>query len=413
MKKQIKLILFSCLALFIILTVVYQKNRPLEVSASIISRGSLIDSFREEGLVSSKDEHTLYVPYDGKIQMILEPGTRVKKGDVILTMDDEMLQVQKDQLLSQIRSIQGQQDMSLSAVTDDQIEIARIAVDSSKINLENAQKNYDRLRSLFDLGGVSKTELEAVENLFINAQHDVAVKEKQLRELKNNRIEKPGSKKFYSGQISALQAQLDDIQNKLERSDVVAPIDGMIKYSAGRSGAYAQAIHPVMEIAPLDDLIVTSNVLTKNIPALKIDQEVLVVQKTYAGDLEYVAKIIHIDEFAHKNISSLGLDEQRVQVKLKLLDKNPLRDGYGVDVVFDTFRKENVLIIDKTSYFDDGDKNYVWKIDGQRLVRSEITLGYVGAYEAEVLKGLNENDRIVSDPNNSNFKDGVRVKILT
>lgn len=411
MKKHVKFILFTTILLIIILLILYQKTRPIEVSASNVTRGSLVDSFREEGLIESNSNHSIYVPYDGKIRQILEEGSAVKKGDPLLIMDDAMLILQKDQLISQIQSIRGQQNISLSAVTDNQLEMATIAIETAKTNLEDARKNYDRIKSLYELGGSSKIELENAQNLYNNAKNDLSIKEKQLKELQDKRIEKPGSKQFYGGQIDALEAQLQDIEEKLKRTTIFAPVDGMVKYSLGKSGGYAQAIQPVIEIASTNDLIVSSKVLTKNIPALKIGQQIRIIQKTYAGDIEYSAEITHIDDFAHQNISSLGLDEQRVEVKAKMLQSGSLKDGYGVDVVFDAFRKDNVLVIDKTSYFEDDNKSYVWKISENHLEKTEISLGYIGAYEAEVLEGLVENDQIVTDPNNSNFSNGARIKI--
>ncbi|MDO4712046.1 MAG: transporter, partial [Peptostreptococcaceae bacterium] len=123
-------------------------------------------------------------------------------------------------------------------------------------------------------------------------------------------------------------------------------------------------------------------------------------------------EIIHIDDFAHQKISSLGLNEQRVEVQVKISDKNILlKDGYGADVIFDTFHKENILAINKTSYFEEAGKFYVWKIEGNKATKSEILLGYIGSHKVEVAEGLAENDRIVSDPNNKFLANGVRVKI--
>ena len=90
-------------------------------------------------------------------------------------------------------------------------------------------------------------------------------------------------------------------------------MDGVVKSVRVKAGEYAQAIQPIIEITSPKNLIVRCDVLTDNVPALKIGQKIRVIQKTYSGDLEYQVEIIHIDDFAEPKISSLGLDEQRVE----------------------------------------------------------------------------------------------------
>lgn len=410
MKKQVKIILFGAFVAIVLVSVLYQKFRPLEISADEVTKTSLTDSFREEGLVKSDDNYSVYVPYDGKIKMIVPEGSVVNKGELLLMMDDEMLLTQKNQLSAQIESLRGQQRMGKAS--DNQIEIAQIAVDSAKNAFENASVNYDRAQQLYQSGGISKAELEQAESAYQDAQNHLQAQKTQLKELQDQRSGNSGSNQFYGGQISAIEAQLKDIQDKLQRKKVYAPTDGIVKLSVGKSGEYAQAIRPALEITSPKNLIISCDVLIENIPALRIGQQVQIIQKTYAEDLYYSGEIIHIDDFAHQKISSLGLNEQRVEVKVKLSEKNSLlKDGYGADVVFDTFHKENILAVSKTSYFEEADKFYVWKIEGNKATKSEISLGYIGSHKAEVLEGLAENDRIVSDPNNKSLANGVRVKI--
>lgn len=410
MKKQVKLALIIIAAVSIAGILIYQKLKPLPIDIYQVKQATLTDSFREDGIVESDNNESVYVPYDAKINRIVKEGDVVKQGDILLEMDNASLLMQKNQLQSQISALRGQQNLSLSGVTDNQIEIAKIAIDSAKNALSDADINYKRHHQLYDEGGVSKAELEQAEALYKDAQNNLQLKEKQLRELYDSRKEKAGSKQFYSGQVGAIAAQLSDIESKLSHTIVRASMDGVVKSVRAEAGEYAQAIQPIIEITSPKNLIVRCDVLTDNVPALKIGQKIRVIQKTYSGDLQYQAEIIHIDDFAEPKISSLGLDEQRVEVKAKLLDESKLKDGYDASVEFDTFRKENVLTIRKTSYFEDDGKYYVWKLDGSSIYKSEITLGYIGVYEVEVLSGLSESEQIVSDPNNVALRDGVRVK---
>lgn len=411
MKKKVKFVFIIIAVVIMVGFLIYQNLKPLELELYRVEYATLTDSFREDGIVESDDKEFVYVPYDAKIKHIVKEGEFVKQGDILLEMDDTTLLMQKNQLQAQISALRGQQDLGISGVTDNQIEIAMIAIDSAKNTLHDADTNYKRLQELFEAGGVSKVELDQAESLYKDAKNNVQLKERQLLELYDSRKEKSGSKQYYDGQVDAITVQLNDLDNKLSKSIVYASTDGVVKSVRAKSGEYAQAIHPVMEVISPKNLIVRCDVLTDNVSALNIGQTIRIIQKTYAGDLEYEAKIIHIDDFATPKISSLGLDEQRVGVKAKLLGESKLKDGYNVSVEFDAFRKENILTIRKTSYFEEDGGYYVWKRSGSAIYKNEITLGYIGAYEVEVRSGLSENEQIVSDPNNIALKDGIRIKL--
>ncbi len=410
MKKQVKFAIGVSFAILCLLILLVQSNRKVEISTETVMLGTLTDSFREDGLVDSPEDYAIYVPYDAKIKTILTKGTAVKKGDVLFEMDDSNLLLQKQQLESQIASLQGQRSMNAPNITQYQLDMAKIAIDSAKTTLDDAEKNLARTKELYQLDGASLVELEQAQSTYDNASQNFELKKKQLAELQEQKNERAGTGDFYNAQITSLKAQLADTEEKLSNTIVTSPIDGTVKTVNAKAGGYAQAVQSVVEIAAEKNLIVVSEVLTEYAPALKVGQVVNIIQKTYSGDVIHEAKIIHIDDFAKASISSLGLDEQRVTVKAELLKNDGLRDGYDVDAVFLIFEKENTLFISKTSYFEEDGKYFVWKIKGSKIRKTQVELGYLGDYQVEVLGGLEENDRIATDPNHSKLVDGLRVR---
>lgn len=411
MKKQYKIYLGIIAAVLLLATLLIQGTKKIEITTEQVGYGTMTDSFRENGLIDSPEDFLIYVPYDAKIQSICSKGDSVKKGDALFTMDNSELNLQKQQLQAQIQALQGQRSMNAPNITQHQMDMAELAIASAKTSFSDAEKNLQRIKALYGLEGASLVELENAQTLYDNAVQNLELKKKQLAELQEQKKERAGTGEYYHAQITALQVRLDDVNQKLEKTVVTSPIDGIIKSVDAKAGAYAQATQSVLEIAADDHLLAICEVLTENVPALKIGQDVEVVQKTYAGDVIHHASIIHIDEFAQPKISSLGLDEQRVEVKVKLhKNDKKLRDGYDVDIIFKRFERDHIFYISKTSYFEEDGKFFVWKVKGNKIKKTEIVPGYIGDYQVEVLEGLEENDVIATDPNNSSFQDGLRVK---
>ncbi len=405
MKKQVKLALIAVATLAVIGILWVNATKAIEVELDEIRRAELIDTFREEGLVEAEKASTIYVPFNGTIKAIASDGDFVDKGDVILVMDTQELLVQEQTLAAQIGAIKGQYDMN--GISQNQVDIARLALDSAKLALENAKLHLERISGLYELGGASKAELEEAQTLYDDAKRNVEAKTKQRDELSKAQT---GSRQYFSAQSASLEAQLADVRDKISKAQVLAPIDGFVKNSDKKPGEYVQSVSPILELSGDGEWIVSCEVLTEKVTALSVGQEVKVIQKTHSGDREYRARIIHINEFAHKTISALGLEEQRIELKAKLIEGTAqLGDGYGVTVEFETFHKE-VVAIGRTTYFEEDGKNYVWRVNGGKAEKVEIKIGYIGAYEVELLDGLAVGDRIVADPNNNKLEEGVRIK---
>jgi HlyD family secretion protein len=112
-------------------------------------------------------------------------------------------------------------------------------------------------------------------------------------------------------------------------------------------------------------------------------------------------------------ISTLGVEEQRVNVIVDLVDppheREKLNDGFRVEARIVVSEAENVLKTPTSALFRVGGDWAVFRVEDGVARQQIVKLGLQNGLEAEVLEGLAEGDQVVTHPGD-NITDGVRVK---
>ena len=128
------------------------------------------------------------------------------------------------------------------------------------------------------------------------------------------------------------------------------------------------------------------------------------------------AAVRRIDPAGFTKVSALGVEEQRVNVILDLVDPGgediALGDAYRVDVRIVVWEAAEALRVPTAALFRDTDGEWAVYVmdDGQaRLARVEI--GQQNGRDAEVIRGLTEGATVIIHPPDS-LEDGARVAAL-
>jgi RND family efflux transporter MFP subunit len=72
-----------------------------------------------------------------------------------------------------------------------------------------------------------------------------------------------------------------------------------------------------------------------------------------------------------------------------------LRPGMNADVTIVTAERQNVLLIPQTALKTVGERSFVTVVDGGKHTEREVTLGYRGNGQVEVVSGLSEGERVM------------------
>lgn len=267
----------------------------------------------------------------GRITKInVEIGDNVKKGQVLAEMD-------KSQLLQ------------------------------AQLQLANQEVELQRLKALYDAGGISKSDYDAVEMSYNIAKTQV--------------------------------------ENLVENTILRSPVDGVVtarNYDAGDMFAMSAPIYVVEQIKPVKILVAISE---SEYTKVKKGDSVEIVADALPG-ITFYGKI-------EKIYPTIDPTTRTFNVEVVVANNySTLRPGMFARVKIDFGANSNVVIPDVAVVKQQGSGErfvYVLNADGTVEYR-KIVLGRRMGKEYEVLEGLSDGDKIVTG-GQIRLKDGVKVTV--
>ena len=187
----------------------------------------------------------------GRIKnMTVQEGDRVKKGQVLAHLNTESLSIQAQQADAQLQVQQQTLNEQAAGNRPEEIAQAKAQVGSAKAQLENADKQYQRLAVLNNssLGqAVSKQEVDAAKSTMKTAEAALRESEANLQLLlKGVRKE---DREAAKAQYESTKASLDLIKYQIAQSELRSPVDGVVRARLQEVGDMTTSSKSVYTIA--------------------------------------------------------------------------------------------------------------------------------------------------------------------
>lgn len=409
MRKKAKIILGSLLLLLPAIYFILQMQKPLRTDTEILSKKSLIRDFKESAKTKTEFRQAITPAYSAPIRFIGSEGQSVTKGELILSLDSSDLLAKRAELAATQASLNGQEQMNSPVLHQSQIEALDIGIETASRQLQQLDEDLEKHRSLYESGAIAEMEYEKIRRAREDAANLLFLKEKEKSVLIDQSKERAGTKEFYSNQRKAIAVQIGELDRKIAQSKIYAPTDGILINIQAKKGGFASVGLPIMEIEGKEGLIAVCEVLASDALALSEGQPVRILEKIGEETLEKKGSILEIGKHAKTRMSSLGLEEQRVEIKIRSEEFSDAIIGSDMDIVFETLHLDNVLVIRKSSVFEAENQKYVWTIKDKILHKTKIETGRESDYDYEVLSGLSEGDILVLEPNNDKLKEGAKA----
>ena len=165
--KKIKLwqIVLLCAVLLCVI-IYFILPKALEVDTYKVSLGELKDIYKEEGIVSIGDDKHISSKVSADIVSVnVEENSRVKKGDILVTLDSSDLLSQKEILSANKSGLQAKKEESniqrlMSVSPGEYLRNTQQGLKSAQTALDTAQSDMNSKQELFNIGAVSKVELD-------------------------------------------------------------------------------------------------------------------------------------------------------------------------------------------------------------------------------------------------------------
>ena len=170
---------------------------------------------------------------------------------------------------------------------------------------------------------------------------------------------------------------------------------------------------PLLVIGDPRDLEVVTDLLSTD--AVRVQPGATATLEGWGGESRVAARVRRVEPSGFTKVSTLGVEEQRVNVVLELVnlaDAASLGDGYRVDVRIVLWQAQDVLKVPTSALFRAGAQWAAYAVSGGRAVRTGVRIGHQTSTEAEVLAGLDDNAAVIVHPGDL-VQDGGRVRART
>ena len=200
----------------------------------------------------------------------------------------------------------------------------------------------------------------------------------------------------YYAQLGQAQAQLAAAEARFEKSEIVAPFDGIVTHmdlNVGEPVVLGATVAGVQ--SSVEQYRVLVDVPEADIVKIALDDEAIVTFDAYGDDIEVPARIGRINP-GESDIE--GVVYYGVEIYIDDGVELALKSGMSADVVITTEVKENVLYIQQRAVYEHSDgTRYVRIPDGEEYEEQIIVTGLRadGGY-IELISGLEEGRKVIT-----------------
>ncbi len=407
MKFTLKTLIWSTLLVAIVLVGTFAIfPKPLEVEVAMARVGQLKITVQEDGKTRIREKYTVSAPVAGRLSRIeLDAGDRCDESTllaVILPSNPAIL------------------DARAQAEANARVQAAEASLERAKSNEVQAQINhdlnttkYERAQKLLPSESISQDEFDVIRTNYQGSAQAIktasfeaeiasfelamaAAAVKQFDEVTNNEV------------IS--NRPLDNIGSAAP-FEIFAPITGRILRVFEESSTVVTVGTALLEIGDPQNLEIEIDVLSTDAVRIKPGAEIKV--EHWGGEAPLHGNVRVIEPAAFTKVSSLGVEEQRVNI---IADFNELPerlqslgDGYRVEASITIGDVANVLLIPNSALFRHEREWHVLSIVDGRAKLQRVSVGRQNDTESEIVDGLVAGDPVIVYPNDS-LAPGAKVK---
>lgn len=368
--------------------------------------GQIVKEITATGTVKAKKTVEHYTMTEMKVRNVgVKVGDAVKKGQFILSLDIEDIEKQ----VKNETSIYQQKKLNVEKLSQETSEEALFsydkAVETARINVEKARRDFENKRLLYEAGGESRVNVE-------DAERDLKNAEMEYEAAENNRTKAADNSRR---DLESAQAELDiqerrlaDLKKQLEFKSIAAPVDGIITELNFQEGMVANNSKPLYKLADTEKGFQFTASVNEDAAAYLMP-----------GDIAYVT-VDSLDGSAiEAEITEIAESREQRGIKKELL-MNISADGLiggesgSVDIkkptkTYDVLVSNSAIGQDMTGYFvyvvseskgPLGNEFHVQKV--------QISIGEADYQKTGVTSGISPYDKVVVNSDKP-VADGTRV----
>ena len=249
-------------------------------------------------------------------EILVDQGDQVNKGDVLVRLDTEML--------------------------DREISLAKTRIEQIELRIQNAEKDFKRLKQLFQQSGVSEKNYDDAEYTY-----DDAVLEKQ-----------------------AIEDNLEKLLIQKRRSIIRAPYSGVILSKNTDVGGWVQQGSMLVRLGSTEDLYVRAPVAEDMLQFIGMGEDVDITINAFARKV--TGKVVGIDPVA-------DVKTKNVFVKINIPHQPLVAENMSAVVFLSSGPQRKLSILKRAALVKHQGSDFVYTVkEGKAAIMPVTVVSYLG-----------------------------------
>lgn len=268
--------------------------------------------------VFESTEVTVSAEGNGKILSLdFQEGDRLEAGQIVGCIDTVQLHLSEVQL-----------EASRRAVGSGWLDISRqIAALESQIGKQ--RQELDRFTKLEKAGASNRKQVEDIQAQIETLERQLAAQEESLNSSNRN----------VSGQADALEAQIEQIRDRIRKCVITSPVAGTVLAKYSEAGEFAALGRALFKVADIDNIRLRAYITADQLTTLKLGQQVRVfADQGSSGRKEYAGTLIWISDKAEFTPKTIQTRDERANlvyaVKIAVENDGLIKLGMYGDIKF-------------------------------------------------------------------------------
>lgn len=284
--------------------------------------------------------------------------------------------------------------------------LVRLDTGDVDLEIERTKNEIVAARRKVELGSTLRADVLNMRDTIANLERQAQIGAYPQAELEKQRRSLQQLEQRMELDEVNLKLALENLENLLRAKEreklkmsITAPADGVVTAVFARAGDLIGSNSPIATIIATTRTV-EAKLSEENFAAVRVGQKASVRFLTFGAD-QYDAAITKI-------LPSADSQTQRYTVFLDvaLPEGRTLVPGLTGEVSITIAQRENAIIVPRRALVGD----YVYVVEGGRLVRRRIEKGYESLNQVEILKGVQKDEQVLVEQHDR-FRDGDRVRV--
>lgn len=374
---------------------IWMSPNPVKVETTLVAKGTLRVVVREDGISRIREKYVVSSPVSGRLSRI-----QLQAGDDVTS--------EKTLIAVILPSAPAILDARTKAEANARVQAAKASLNRAKASTQKAaidrdlnKKKLDRAEELVQNQGISREAFDIANALFLAS--DQAVKTGEF-EIEIAQFELQMAE-------AAAQPFLDPKDQAFaEPFEIFAPVSGKVLRLFQESSTVVTTGTPLIEIGDPRELELEIDVLSTDATQIRPGSKLIV--EHWGGSIPLQGLVRVVEPAAFTKVSSLGVEEQRVNVIADFKETperlKTLGDGYRVEAEITVRELQDVTLIPNSALFRFERQWHVMTVKNNRAQLTMVEVGQQNETEAEIIEGLVVGDEVIVYPGDD-IDDGTSV----